>query len=130
MVKAERQNNKPWYSFIRREQVDETPKQDYQVRIFISLKLLALKIKEIKNAHLLKKELCRQRMHGAKHGKESETPGMNTPGMNTTTKTTINSTPIRVNMEGSENNGDSNRSSTSSWLVVILFVVIICKTIR
>ena len=58
-------------------------------------------------------------MHGAKHGKDSETPGMNTPGMNTTTKTTINSTPIRVNMEGSENNGDSNRSSTSSWLVVI-----------
>jgi len=90
LVKAERQNTKPWYSFIRREQVDETPKQDYQ-------------------------ELCRQRMHGTKHSKDSETPGMNTPGMNTTTKTTINSTPIRVTMEGNENNGESNRSSTSSW---------------
>ena len=45
LVRAERQNTKPWYSFIRREQVDETPKQDYQVKY-------ANKLKEnIKNAH-------------------------------------------------------------------------------
>ena len=56
LVRAERQNTKPWYSFIRREQVDETPKQDYQVKY-------ANKLKEnIKNAHfflLLKSSLNR-----------------------------------------------------------------------
>jgi receptor-type tyrosine-protein phosphatase N len=91
-----RQNTKPWYSFIRREQVNETtPKKDYQ-------------------------DLCRARMHGNKSPQQQpscETPNMVTPGLNASQKTTnctINSTPIRTNEEANE----SNRSSTSSCLIV------------
>lgn len=103
LVKNEKEEKKPWYSFIRRSaQLDETPKQDYQ-------------------------ELCRQRMQShtsskskfnssltcnkMSHFNDDNSPG--TPGLNNTSNTIV-STPIRIGSDGNEAN-ESSRSSTSSW---------------
>ena len=101
LVKSEKEEKKPWYSFIKRStQLDETPKQDYQ-------------------------ELCRQRMQSNTSSKskfnsslncnkmshDENTPG--TPGLNNTSNTIV-STPIRIGSDGNEAN-ESSRSSTSSW---------------